>query len=352
MIAEYYDRVPYRKTIAQTKDGRIIEINEKDTKKYVRTRTYTDYKVKWYKLCGHKILEEQEWAGDEIPIFEVCGHKIWFEGKVYKKALIEDAIDMQKAYNYWLTSMTEKVALSPKAPFIVTERQILGKEADWDRANMDPLPYLKVNDTPAGNKIERAPAPEVGQGELLMLNITDTNIKDILGMYESSVGQSSNERSGKAIQSRAAMSDLVTFHFPDNLRRAKQETKKALIKLIPKYYDSERVLRLVGMEEPVTINRPGTNPQTGLPEIQLDLSRGEYDIRTSNPANPSLRQQSADAMREAMQYGGDAYAGIILPEFFKTLDVPGMNELSQKIEAKTQQLEQQKMMEEGGLPPL
>ena len=349
-IAEYFKRVPYKKTIAQTDTGETIEIDEKDVKKYKKTRTHNDHKVEWFKLCGHKVLEKGEWAGDEIPIIEVCGHKLWFEGKLYKKSLIDDAIDMMKAYNYWITSLTEKVALSPKAPFVLTEGQIRGHEKDWKRANIDPLPYLLVAQNPLGNKVERALSPEVGQGELLMLNITDNNIRDILGQFEASIGQTSNERSGKAIQARAAASDSVVYHFPDNLARAKRETKKMLIKLIPKYYDTERVIRLLGTDQTVMINQM-TKGQAGEPVIKNDLSVGEYDIRANNPANPSLRQQTTDALREAMQYAGEGYAGIILPEFFKNLDLPGMQELSMKIEAQTAKLEQMKAMEaNGGLP--
>lgn len=349
-IAEYFKRVPIKKTIAQDDEGETKEINEDESRNYKKSRSYFDYKVEWYKLCGHKILERGEWAGEEIPIIEVCGHKLWFKGICYKKSLIDDAIDMMKMYNYWMTSLTEKVALTPKAPFIVTEQQIKGHEDDWARANIDPLPYLVVNQNPNGTKIERAISPEIGAGELTMLNIADANIKDILGMYESSIGQQSNERSGKAIQARSAASDSVVYHFPDNLARAKRETKRMLLKLIPKYYDNERVIRLIGEKDPIIINQVTRGTQ-GEPIIKNDVTVGEYDLRESNPMNPTHRQMAVDTFREILQYAGPQYAPVILPELVKKLDLPGTSELAAKIDAQTAKNDQMEMMKQnGGLP--
>jgi hypothetical protein len=346
-IAEWYTKESYDKTIAEVKvDGikAIVDITDGDKGlEILRTRTFKDYKVKWYKLCGHGVLEENEWVGSDIPIIEVYGHKVSLEGKTYKKALTKDAEDMNRAYDYWLTSLTEKVALSPKAPYIVTDNQIKGYEHEWSRANVDNKPYLRVRQTASGIP-QRTPAPEVGQGELLMLNITDQNIKDTLGMYESSIGMTSNERSGKAIQARAARSDLISYHFPDNLRRSRLKTKKQLIEIIPKVYNNERTVRLVGRKEAVELNKEIFDFDRGERVVINDLSVGKYDIRASNPMNPTIRQQAADNIREAMQYV-PTHADILLPLMLEYTDLPGMNKAVQAIRQRTQQIQQMKQQE-------
>jgi hypothetical protein len=202
----------------------------------------------------------------------------------------------------------------------------------------------------ANGSPQRAPSPEVNQGELFMINMLTQNINDILGMYEASMGESSNERSGKAIQARAARSDLSTFHFPDNLRKAKLKTKKMLINIIPKVYDNERVVRIMGRSEAVTLNKTVFDVERGEPVTINDLSVGQYDIRPSNPVNPTIRQQAADNMREAMQYA-PTHADIILPFFLGTLDLPGMDVLGEAITKRTEEIKQMKQQEMAAKQP-
>jgi hypothetical protein len=341
-VAEYYRKTPYQKTIAEVDNGDgttgIIDITDKKSdKKVIRKRTLKADKVEWYKCTGHVILERTVWVGSEIPIIEVDGHKLHLGGKIYKKALTTDAQSMNRAYDYWLTALTEKVALTPKAPFIVTKQQIQGHEEAWKTANVDNHPFLMINQTSAGIP-QRTPSPEVGQGELLMLNICDSNIKDILGMYESSVGNQSNERSGKAIQSRVSQSQLGTYHFPDNLRKAKLKTKKMLIEAIPKIYDNARVVRLLGRKEATTINGELFDFSRNEPVKINDLSVGKYDIRASNPMNPSIRQQAVQNLTEAMQYA-PTHADILLPLMLSYSDVPGMQEAVTALQQRTKQIE-------------
>lgn len=345
-IAEYFRKVAVTKTIAEvmTESGEKAVIELDDSNKDIevlRTREVKSYKVEWYKISGHSILERGEWPGSEIPIVEVDGHRVQFEGKMYKKSLTQDANDMNRAYDYWLTSLTEKVALSPKAPFVLTPQMIRGHEKQWDTANKDLHPYLLINSMGQGVP-QRAPAPEVGQGELTMLQICDNNIKDILGMYETSVGMQSNERSGKAIQARAARSELGTFHFPDNLRRARLKTKKMLIELIPKIYDNERVVRVIGRKEQITLNKRVFDNSLKTFKVINDLNVGQYDIRASNPMNPTIRQMASDGLREAMQYV-PTHADILLPIYLSYTDFPGMEEAVQAIKARTAQMQQAKM---------
>jgi hypothetical protein len=354
-IAEYFRKVPCKKTIAEIKTSNgtaIIEINEKNKNlPRLREKEINSHKIEWYKISGNSILEKTDWPGSEIPIVEVDGHKVYLEGQIYKKALTSDAKSMNRAYNYWFTALTEKVALTPKAPYIVTSSQIKGHEDEWREANVENRPYLTVNNVSAGIP-QRTPAPEVGQGELLMLNLADQNIKDVLGMYETSVGMGSNERSGKAINARAARSDLGTYHFPDNLRKAKLKTKKLLIDLIPKVYDNERTIKVIGRKEAITLNKTVFDNERGEVVAVNDLSVGRYDIRASNPMNPSIRQQAVDNIREAMQYAGPEYAAILLPIMLEFIDLPGMKEATQAVKQRTQQLDQNKQAELAAKQPL
>jgi len=332
-IAEYFVKVPKEKEIVEIQNpvtgetgvAEKIDEHQFDNLKILRTRKVQTYEIKWYKISGTEILDEGIWPGTEIPIVEVSGHEIHLLGKTYKKSLITDAKDGQRGYNYWLTSLTEKVALAPKAPFIVTPQQIKGFEDDWRNANIKNLPYLQVN--PGGQSLpQRTPVAPVDPGAMTLIQLFDNNIKDIMGMYESSLGMQSNERSGKAINARNSRSDLGVYSFQENLRKAKIKTKKILIELIPKIYDNARIIRLRGVDQNIQINYPVMI--NGQPAIFNDLSKGRYDIRVRSAGSPSRRQQTADNIIQAMQYAGPQYAPVLLPLLMKYLDVPGSEEIA------------------------
>ena len=342
-IAEFFIEEPYEKEIVEvlipdseeTQVFEITEENKEEIKKFniLRSRKMKSHKIMWYKITGNDVLEYREWPGKYIPIVEVVGHQVFLEGKTYKMSLIKDAKDANRMYNYWLTALTEKVALTPKSPYHVNPQQISGHEEMWKNANRKNFPYLLHNgNTPP----QRAEAPQIDNGALQMLQIANNDIKDILGMYETSVGEQGNERSGKAIIARNARSDQGTFTFPDNLRRAKVLTKKIMIDLIPKIYDNARILRLMGTNI-VPINQPYLDDKAQT-KILNNLSMGRYDIRVQISNSPSRRQQTAENITQAMQYAPD-YAGVLLPVLFKFLDAPGAEEIVAAIQQKSQQIE-------------
>lgn len=356
-VADYYFKEPYEKKMVRTvsPDGviGIFELSKDLTKemlesqglKVVKERTVKSHKVKYQKVCGNdEPLEEGEWVGSDLPIIEVKGDEINVAGKVYKRSLIVDAKDPQKGYNYWWSAVTEKVALSPKAPYIVTPQQIKGHEPMWNTLNKKNNPYLLYNATGQGIP-QRTQPSHVEAGEMSMLNIVDRDIMDTLGMYEASLGGASNERSGKAINARANRSDMGTYHLVANWQDAILETCRQIMEIIPKVYDTERVIRLRGREENqvynVTVNQV-------LPDGRTinDLSVGKYDIEANLKTSQSRRQEAAEYTLQALQYSPEA-AHIILPFVFKYADVEGAKEMGQALIEWKQQQQRAQMQQQG-----
>ena len=348
-IAEYFRKVPVNRVLVEVHDpvtGETSVIEETDETKATikkllekRRRTAKSYKVEWYKLCGHKILEKGIWPGSTIPIVEVVGHEVHYQGKTYKLPLVWDALGPQKIVNYWLTSFTEKVALMPKAPIMVTSQQISGYETGWGQLNTKNMNYIVYNQTGAGEP-HRLDPPQIGSGDLMLLNIGNNDIKDTLGIYDPGLGAQSNERSGKAIMARAARSDLATSTFPNNLMKAKLKGKRLLIEIIPKVYDTARTIRLRNTGENVQLNFPAIDWDGEGEKILInDLSKGRYDYRIKSITNPSRRQQTTDAIREAMQYA-PGVADLLLPLFFENTDVAGAEKIAAALMKRSQLIEQ------------
>ena len=375
-VAEYFYKEPVEKTIAQVQiegdidgvpetielpEGMTAEILAMQGVTVLKQRKVKTHTVKWCKITGNDIIEGWEggkvrdWVGSEIPIIEVEGDVVNIAGKTYKRSLIADGKDPQRMYNYWLTSMTEKVALSPKAPYIVTPDMIKGFQSMWDDANEENYPYLLMNPTAQGAPKRQEP-PSIDQGAMTMIELGDKDIQDTMGMYDSSFGERSNERTGKAITARASRSDMGTYHYIDNLRRAIQKTAKMMIEIIPKVIDTERLLRVrdyEGKEALVEVNKTVIDPYTGEVQILNDLSLGKYDVESDVKIWSTRREEAAQGMRESMQYA-PMIAPIIAKHYFKYSDFPGAQEIEKEIDGfmkQQQQMAQAEQAAKTGTPP-
>ena len=287
-IAEYFYKIPVKKTIVQLETGEIIEIGKNVTVKkikdaggiIIRDRVVDSHKVMWCKMTGHEILEESEWAGKYIPVIPVLGDEIIADGKRYYLSLTRGAIGPQQMYNFWASAATETVAMTPKNPFIVDHRQIKGFEREWDESNIKNRMYIRYNAISGLQKPSREPQGQVPAAIIGMMQSTAFDIEDHLGRYEAAKGQSSNERSGVAIQARVAQSDKGSYAFADNLARAIVYSGKQLIDLIPKIYDTQRAIQIMdesGNQQTVDVNMPTISPD-GKPVLVNDLSVGKFDL--------------------------------------------------------------------------
>ena len=100
-----------------------------------------------------------------MPIVGVNGKEDLVDGKRTLRGLVRFAKDPQRMYNYWRTIDTEQKALAPKAPVLVTAKQIQGLEDIWQDALSGNLPYLIVNDDPSAPQPQRLNA-EIGRAHV------------------------------------------------------------------------------------------------------------------------------------------------------------------------------------------
>jgi len=336
-VAEYFYKEPIKQKIVLLKTGEIIPIEKNITIEAIkhlggeitREREVEKYIVKWCKMNGHQILEETTWPTEDIPIIPMFGDEVVVDGKRNYISLARGAKDPQRMYNYWASAATETVALAPKMPFIIDHRQIKGFEREWQEANIKNRMYVRYNAIAGLQKPSREPQGQVPSAIMSMMQQTAYDVEDHLGQYESSKGEASNERSGKAIMARVQQSDKGTFLFVDNATRAKVASGKQIIRLIPKIYDTKRALRIRGedgIEKSVTVNNPVLG-EDGNIRRDNDLTVGKYDlIATAGASYSSKRQEMIEYMTQVMQYAPQL-ANIIAPLVIKYSDYPGAKEI-------------------------
>jgi hypothetical protein len=330
-----------------------------------KTRKVQDPVVRYCKINGYEILEENVWAGQWIPVIRVVGNEFEVDGRLYVSGLVRNAKDAQRMYNYWVSQEAEMLALAPKAPFIGYGGQFEGYEDKWKTANTNNWPYLEVNpDVTDGSGgvlplPQRAQPPMASSGLLQAKSGAAEDIKSTTGQYNASLGMGSNERSGKAILARQKEGDVGTYHYGDNLSRAVRHVARQLVDLIPKIYDTERIARIIGEDgetkmakinpeqaEPVKEIRDMANPDIVIEKI-YNPSVGKYDVVASTgPGYATKRQEALEAMAQLLQGNPDLWkvAGDL---FVKNMDWPGAQEMAKRF-AKTID---PKIMEDGNKSP-
>jgi hypothetical protein len=221
--------------------------------------------VKWFKLNGIEILDEQEWDGRYIPIIPVIGREQNIDGVRTFTGVIGPAKDAQRLLNYAISTAVETVALEPKAPFIGYEGQFEGHENAWAQANIRNFPYLEVKPTTLGG--QPAPLPQRTQAgsqlgpSLALVQQASDYIQATTFVYDPSLGDSRGSRSGRAVMALQQQSDEGNSNYLDNLAQVSMMYEaKVLLDLIPRVYDRPgRVARILGRDDTpsrVILNAP------------------------------------------------------------------------------------------------
>ena len=345
-IAEYFYTEREKAMIIQLSDGTTGYSDEMPSKEALEQAGITVIdkrdtwrkKIKWCKLTAMQILEEGEWAGKFIPIVPVYGQEVRVDDKHKKFGLVRMAKDPQRMYNYWSTALTETVALAPKAKWLLAEGQDEGHENEWAMANIKAMPVLRYKQTdiegriaPAPTRLQPEPPPA---GVMTALQGMNQDLQAVVGIFDPAQ-LPQGMQSGKSLQGQQAQADMTNFHYYDNLTRSIRHTGRIILDLIPKIYDRQRVMRIIGDDgkpEMVTINEQGQDEQ-GVSKVLNDVTVGEYDVvMETGPGYNSKRQEAVDSMMSLlgadptlMQTAGDL--------IFRNMDFPGAEVIADRLAA-------------------
>jgi len=359
-VAEYFVKRDKKKTVYLLQDPTTGKQQVRDEIEpgweTVKTRKVDSYKIEWYKTNGIEILEgPNEWPGRLIPICEVWGKELIIEGKTIYRGMVRHAKDPQRLYNYSRSHGAEVTALAPKAPYLVTKSMIQNYAPIWKQAHKKSYPYLPYEPDPSMPGIipTRALPISVSTAITQEIMISDQEMHDTTGLQQASLGQKSNEKSGRAILARQREGDVANFSYYDNLGRALTYAGKVLLDLIPRIYDTERIVRIFqedGSEQFVPVNQPipMQMPNGEVIEKIFDLTTGKYDVVVSiGPSYTTQRDEAAEMMMEFLRVipaAGPVIADLVA----KNMDWPGAEEISERLKAL---LPPQVAGASGGAPP-
>ena len=304
---------------------------ENERESYKRT-------IKYKKLTAIEVLEERDWPSKYIPIVPVYGRHVVVGDKRHKFGIVRHAKDAQRMYNFWQTTITESVALAPKAKWLMAEGQDEGHENEWVAANVKSFPLLRYKQTdidgqpaPPPQRLQPEPPPS---GVMAASAAINQDIATLMGIYDPSQ-QLPGNISGKALNGQQQQVDLTNFDFYDNLTKSIAHVGKIILDLVPKIYDTQRVMRIIGADgkpDLVTINEAKQNAE-GVWEVLHDTTIGQYDVvMETGPGYNSKRQAAVESMMplftgnpELFQVAGDL--------MFRNMEFPGAEVIADRLAA-------------------
>lgn len=299
----------------------------------------------WCKLVGGESepVDKSVWPGQYLPIITVVGKEVNVNGETVRKGIVRDLKDSGRMVNYSYSAAVETVALQNKVPYLASAESIAGFEDIWGAANIENRAYLPYNEKdmeghPLQMPERQAPAT-MATAQVQMLQLSVEQMRASSGQQNANFGIRSEAQSGVGIQRLKAQGEIATFHFPDNLARALKYEAKVILDLIPKLYDTQRVVRILGLDGKETSamldpEMDAPHAETADDEVKeaFNPNVGRYDaVIDTGPSYQTQRQEAADALTEItktnpqiMQVAGD----IVMRSF----DFPMADELARRIE--------------------
>jgi len=311
----------------------------------VKTRPTLRRVVKCYLLTQSKILSTTTWPGKYIPRVPVYGRQLDINGAVMRKGMIRDLRDPARMYNYAQTAKTETYALQPKAPWLGPEGFMEGHEAAWRDANRKPIVALeykpvRLDDGTYAPPPERQVPPQPNAGFAEWGESTKNDFLAVAGMAHDPGQDAKGETvSGIALRRRQGLADVAHYDFYDNLCRSLRHLGRIIVDLVPSYYDTPRIQRIIeedGTPKSVNINEKQMDPMTqAVMKVKNDLTVGRYDIVVdTGPSYQTKREESAEAQLELLatplgQMVSTAAGDLII----RGMDFPNADTIADRLQA-------------------
>jgi hypothetical protein len=277
-------------------DGEPVRIEDK--------RPFKSFKIWHYKIAGDYILEDGEFPADQLPVIFMDQNSFYDKnGKQICRSFFGDCRDTQRYINYIRTQSAFILKISRYDQFIGSKKNVQG--LDTQRNWRDPNAVqglLAYDESPSGAKPEQLRPPELSASLLQQYEIAIQDLYLATGLYPTQLGQQGNEVSGSAIDARTRQGSFSTYVFYNSVNRAITTGGSVVNQMIPRVFDSERVITLMmpdeGMKN-ITVNKQ--MDQYG-ELIENDIRKGTYEVRLkAGPSYEGQKEQALQSLREVLQ---------------------------------------------------
>lgn len=297
------------------KDPSIQERLDATGAQELRIKTLERRKVRKYMMSGSQILEDCGYiAGRYIPIVPVYG-KRWFVDNVERcMGHVRLCKDVQRLKNMQLSRLGEIAALSPIEKPIMAPEQVAGFEHMWANDNIDNNPYLLANpltdingDVIAQGPISYTKPPQVPQSLAALLQLTDVDIRELLGNQEQGEKINANV-SAEAIDLVQNQLGMQSYIYIDNFAKAIKRCGAIWLSMAKELYVEEgRRMKTIGKQDEVDsaeLSRPVIG-ESGI-EYENDLTKASFDVGVDvGPTSSSKKSAIVRQLQALLPYTQD-----------------------------------------------
>lgn len=361
MVCEYFRKVLFedqllsfvdptdgrRKSVLKSQLAPTIYSAVKDSSS-CKSRSVWSPVVEWKLFVGEECIDETVWPGQYIPIVRCIGEETIINGVLDRKGHTRAMKDPQRMLNYNASAQVEFVALQGKTPWTGAAAAIEDHESIWNTANNENHAYLPFNhkddsgdELPVQALPRRQEPPSAAPAFEAGMQTAFNQMMMVSGQWQNAMGMAGNERTGAAIDKRLDQGDTATFHFDDNFQSSIVFTGKQLIDLIPKIYDTERMLRIQasdGSEMEISIDPKmrqaaivKRDEQQKVVARALNPTVGKYEVRAApGAAKGSKREQTVEALTLILTQA-PALTGVIGDILMAAMDFPQAQEAAQRL---------------------
>lgn len=337
-VVDYYRMCAVQRTIALMNDGSVVDVTELPVEEWLdqvavhpstglpimreACRTYCEM----VKATATNVLEGpfKYWT-DRVIVFRVPAWEVNVGDTWNRFGLIRFAKDPMRYRNFWKSVTAERLMQSPRATWLATVDAVAGYEDDYRMSNISNDPLLRWNGE-TGQKPERI-QPAQMEAALIQAGMdASQDIRDVTNLHEASLGQQSNEVSGKAINARVRVGELGTTIYQHNLNMSIGECGGCLDQLIPYYYDTPRTVTVIGPDGKAKLQRIN-DPNDPL---SIDITNGKYRVTvTYGPSYTTKRVEAVETLETIINAHPEVFgwAGDLL---FENMDIPGNVQLAKR----------------------
>ena len=238
-------------------------------------------------IINHKVVQVQEewpWPFKEYPFYKYDGIPT---GGFYTESIVTDLIPVQKEYNRTKSQIIE-IKNTMGKPKILAQRGSINPKM------ISSEPGQAVLYTPGFEKPTVMPPAEIPQTMPVLLDRLTSDFDDISGQHEITRGNTPSQvTSGTAISFLQEQDDSKLAYQVAGIEHAVQKLGRHYLKYVQKYWDDERLLRIVGSD--------GTFEAMHWKGSDL---RGNTDVRVqAGSALPESKAARTAILTEWMQNG-------------------------------------------------
>ena len=314
-------------------------VEDEDAGKGKKTRSRKPKPVvKCAKINGMEMLEEYDWPGSVIPIIPVLGKQMIIEGKPHLYSVVRPQKSAQQLLNYTKSRIAETLSIAPISPWVMPVGGIpSGQEQNWQNSNTTAnVLFYKVTDDGTGRPVpppqRQTFEPPIASLSAFVAQEVD-DMKATTGIFDASLGNQANETSGKAILARRDQANLTTMHYIDNLARSFKQGGDIIAEVVPKIYDTEREIEILGEDEKqkvVTINKEYEVAPGKVKHYKVKDAKMSYVV-SMGQAFDTKRSESFDTMQQVIQAAPDLIH-VIGDIFFRNSDLAGADQIAERLQ--------------------